>query len=184
MMTTGTIKSFFQKIILTNVQKVFCPLSSFLGFDFRCGVRQQRRRKKAMADIYLHQRFCSDGSTTFGQATFCQKLSNVWSWLARITETCLGVMPECFCGRLKIPSARWVWSTFSSDCPLSSKQCNWLTSTSLTFFSSEIFSGTIGNPLRAAGSGSKFANHCAVPLKWHHLVQRNWYCSHFLAELS
>ena len=65
-----------------------------------------------------------------------------------------------FCStNLPLASTRWVQLTFSSHCPLSSNQSRWLTATTL-------ISGTLGmgiNP-RAAGSRSKYANHCAMLL--------------------
>ena len=66
---------------------------------------------------------------------------------------------------LLLGSARWARSIFSSYCPLSSKQCHWLTSATGKIMSSEIFFGMLGIKPGAAGSGSKYGNHCAfLPL--------------------
>ena len=52
---------------------------------------------------------------------------------------------------LPVPSSRWVWSTFSSHSPLSSKYIRWLTTASLTIFFSVIFLGDDGNQTRGSG---------------------------------
>ena len=67
-----------------------------------------------------------------------------------------------FCStNLPQASTRWVGSTFSSHCQLSSKQPRWLTSATLIIFSSEI-SGMLGIKLQTAGFRIKYANHCAM----------------------
>ena len=53
-------------------------------------------------------------------------------------------------------SARWVPSTFSSHCPLSSKHPRWLTSATSTYFPLNFF-WNAGNWTQ----GSKYANQCA-----------------------
>ena len=54
-------------------------------------------------------------------------------------------MGEFFCSTsLPLASNRWVWSTFSSRCPLSSKHGRRLTSVTSTIFSYEIILGMLG----------------------------------------
>ena len=68
-----------------------------------------------------------------------------------------------FCSTsLPLASTRWVHSTFSSHCLLCSKQHRWIISAATTNFSSKNFSGTLGIEPGAAGSKSKYANHCAA----------------------
>ena len=63
---------------------------------------------------------------------------------------------------LPLASARYVRPTFARHCPLSSKQCSWLTSATSTFLFLWNFSGSMGFKPGAAGSWSKFPNHCAM----------------------
>ena len=53
---------------------------------------------------------------------------------------------------------KWVPSTFSSHCQLSSTQRHWLTSAAITIFSPEIILRMLGIKPGAAESRSKFAN--------------------------
>ena len=66
---------------------------------------------------------------------------------------------EFFCSAsLPLACTRWVQSTLSSHCPLSSKQFNL---NNIYNFSSEKNSVKLGIEPGAAGSRSKCANHCA-----------------------
>ena len=89
-----------------------------------------------------------------------------------------------------LASTRWACTTFSSNYPLSSMQRHWLTSAMSTIFSSETFLETLVIKPGAAGSGSKYASHCAmlppptlsafVHLQQKVLLQfQNWKCSKF-----
>ena len=57
-----------------------------------------------------------------------------------------GYIPEFFC------RTRWVWSTFSSHCPLFSKQCHWLTTATSKISFSENILVMLGLKPGAAGS--------------------------------
>ena len=61
---------------------------------------------------------------------------------------------------LPLASTGWAQSTFSSRCSLSSKQHHCLTSATPTMFPKKY--GVLGIEPRAAGSESKYANHCAI----------------------
>ena len=81
----------------------------------------------------------------------------------KVSRDNFGSIKIVFCRTsLPLASSRCVRSTFLSHCPLSSKQCRWLTSARSTNFSSEKYLGMLGIKPGAAGSGSKCANHCAM----------------------
>ena len=61
---------------------------------------------------------------------------------------------------LPLAETRWVRSTFSSQCHISSNQCRWLTSAASINFPLKN-SGTLGIECVAGGSRSKYANHCS-----------------------
>ena len=89
--------------------------------------------------------------------------SRLETWLSIMTQN-QALHIFCF---TNLPQARirWVRSTFSSHCPLSSKQrcCCWLSLASSTIiFSSEKNSGTLGIKRGVAGFGRKYENHFAM----------------------
>ena len=67
---------------------------------------------------------------------------------------------------LSLANTGWVQSTFSIHCTLSSKQRKWLFSAITTIFLWKFF-GPLGSKPGAAGSGSKYANHCAMLSTFH-----------------
>ena len=83
------------------------------------------------------------------------ELKRIWPQHDEISTVAGSQIISLFCSAiLPLVSTRWVQSTFSSLCPLSSKQRRWLTSVTSTIFSSEIFLGTLGIEPGAAGYGS------------------------------
>ena len=69
---------------------------------------------------------------------------------------------------LPLARSRWVWSTFSSHCPLSSIQPHWLTSATSIFFPHKKISWTLGIKPGAAGWEASMLPLCyAVPYAVH-----------------
>ena len=88
--------------------------------------------------------------------------SNVW----HIAPTTLrfAFFYNIFCSTdLSLASTQFICTTFSSRCPLSFNQRRWFTAAKVNnFFVWNFFLEMLGIELRAAGSRSMYANHCAI----------------------